>query len=47
MIRVVGTYGIAEYVAASFTDFLKLIADAPVFDDDPDFDPLAPPPRRW
>ncbi len=30
----------AEYVAASFVDFLNMIADAPVYDDDPDFDPL-------
>ena len=30
-----------EYVAPSFVDFLNMIADAPVYDDDPDFDPLA------
>ena len=30
----------AEYVAASFVEFLNLVADAPVRDDDSDFDPL-------
>jgi hypothetical protein len=28
-------------IAPSFLDFLKLVAAAPLQDDDPDFDPLA------
>lgn len=36
----IGQDPIAEYVAASFVEFLNLVADAPVRDDDPDFDPL-------
>lgn len=32
---------VAQFVAATFVDFLNLIVDAPVYDDDPDFDPLA------
>jgi hypothetical protein len=36
----IGEDPIAEFVAASFVDFLNLVADAPVFDDDPEFDPL-------
>lgn len=35
-----GEEPIARFVAASFVDFLNLIADAPVHDDVPDFDPL-------
>lgn len=31
----------AEYVAESFVDFLMLVAKAPAYDDDPEFDPLA------
>lgn len=36
--------GYAEYVAPSFVDFLNMVANAPVHDDDPDFDPLK---REW
>lgn len=38
----VGEEPVAEFVAASFVDFLNMIAEAPAHDDDPDFDPL-----RW
>jgi cell wall assembly regulator SMI1 len=41
----IGEEPTVEYVAASFVDFLNLIAEAPVLDDvqdDPNFDPL-----RW
>jgi cell wall assembly regulator SMI1 len=37
----IGEEPIAEFVAASFVDFLNLIAAAPANDDEPDFDPLA------
>lgn len=37
----VGEEPVAELVAASFLEFLKLVATAPLYDDDPDFDPLA------
>ncbi len=36
----IGVESKAEYVAASLADYLNMIADAPVYDDDPDFDPL-------
>ncbi|MGR8936018.1 MAG: SMI1/KNR4 family protein [Gammaproteobacteria bacterium] len=36
----IGEDPVAEFVAASFVDFLNLVADAPVYNDDPDFDPL-------
>ena len=32
---------IAQFVAASFVEFLNILADAPVYDDDPEFDPLS------
>jgi len=35
-----GEEPIVEYVASNFVNFLNLIADAPVHDDAPDFDPL-------
>ena len=36
----IGEEPIAQWVAGSFVEFLNLVADAPVHDDDPDFDPL-------
>lgn len=40
----IGESAYAEYVAPSFVDFLNMVANAPVHDDDPDFDPLQ---REW
>lgn len=36
----IGEEPVAQFVASSFADFLDRVADAPAYDDDPDFDPL-------
>lgn len=37
----IGEDPIAKYVVSSFVGLLNLVADAPAYDDDPEFDPLA------
>jgi len=38
----IGEEPTAQYIAGSFVEFLNMVAAAPVYDDNPDFDPLLP-----